>query len=216
MPTFGFSYVLKLLSMKQRPQRTAARKRLQPSGSGRDFHDSLRRLALDLLKGTDLEGVLASANQIKKEAERNSAKVGLKQLAKWREANPGRLISYPAVTFPSPGEQFSINFRPDFGLVIDGRATAVHLWNTKSQKLSDRMAYAALSWVPAGYAAAANPPEDFAVLSLRERRLLRLSDSKRVHVYGPGVFRFLDQLLIDARKALRLPSVQPDDRPAAS
>jgi hypothetical protein len=212
MPTLGFSYVLKLLSMNEKPQRTEIKKRLLPSGGGYDFHDSLRRLARRLLvEGAPLSELLKAADKIKQEPERNSVKAALKKLALWRASHPGELIEFRAVTFAGPGKLFKIRFAPDFGLMIAGRATAVHLWNTKRPPLIRRMTLAALSWLPRHYENSDRRPDDFAVLSLQDGSLTKLSEARDASTIGAGVIALLEQQWERVRRAILPPP--PEDRP---
>lgn len=213
MPTLGFSYLLKLLCLNEKPQRTEIRKRFMPSGDGYDFHRSLRRLARKLLaEGVPLADLLILADKIKSERERNSLKAALNQLNLWRASHPGPLLTFAPVVFQSPGKLFKIRFEPDFGLAIDGRATAIHIWNTKRPPLVQRMVFAALSWLPEHYEAADRRPDDFAVLSLRDGSLTRLSASREAHAIGPGVLSLLEQLFERVRGEITPPKA-PEDRP---
>ena len=213
MPTLGFSYVLKLLSMNEKPQRTEIKKRFLPSGDGYDFHRSFRRFARKLLVDqTPLADLLDAADEIRSANERSSLKAALEQLHEWRLSNPGPLLTFPPVTFPSPGGLFKIRFEPDFGLVVDGRVTAIHIWNTKRPPLVQRMVFAALSWLPEHYASADRKPDDFAVLSLRDRTLTRLSASREAHAIGAGVLSLLEQVFERVRGEISPPPAR-EDRP---
>lgn len=196
MPTLGFSYVLKLLSMNPKPQKTEARKRLTPLDGGYDFHSSFRRLAGQLLhQGVPLDDLLKVADSIKREPERASAKAALQWLAQWRELNPETIVQFEAVEFPGPTSLVDIRFQPDFAIVIESQIVAVHLWNTKRPKLSHQMTLAALSWLPKAYETVPIAPDDFAVLSLQDGKLIRLSDLPGAEAFGVTVFDDLGQML---------------------
>lgn len=214
MPTLGFSYVLKLLSMNEKPQRTEVKRRYLPAGDGYDFHRSLRRFARKLLVDqVALADLLQEADKIKGENERISLKSALKQLDKWRSSHSGPLLTFEPVSFQSPGKLFKVRFEPDIGLTLDGRATAIHIWNTKRPVLVQRMVFAALSWLPEHYASADNKPDDFAVLSLRDGTLTRLSASRDAHAIGPGVLSLLEQVFERVRSEIAPPPAREDRRP---
>ena len=201
MPTWGFSYLLKILSLNPKPQGTEVRKRFQPSDGGYDFHASVRRLVRRHLEdGVPIDELLASADRIKRVPERESAKAALRRLAKWREAHPGTLTYFDGATLAGPLDFIKIRFQPDFGIILGEQAVAVHLWNTKQPTLSKRMTYAALSWLPAAYKDAARRPDDYAVLSLQDGQLLRLSDWPQAQVVGAGVYADLGRLLKRVRE----------------
>lgn len=214
MPTFGFSAFLKLLSLNDRPQRSELRKRLVPSSGGYDFHRSFRLHANRLLMGGEtLADLLRSAENIRKPEERRSVRAALENLRDWVSERPGQIFAYPAVTFESPAGSFKVSFRPDFGLEIDGLRTAVHVWNTKRPDLSSRMVYAALSLLPPLYGSDAEAPDDFAVLSLREPRLYRLSDVEDQSLLAAHQVRAIERGLEAVREELRLPPTTPEERP---
>lgn len=93
-------------------------------------------------------------------------------------------------------------------------AVAVHLWNTATPTLSPRMVYAALSLFAPLYAGADNPPDDIAVLSLREPRLYRLSEAGRFSGLGVSLASRIEDMLRDVRDELGLPP--PEDRPGGA
>jgi len=115
------------------------------------------------------------------------------------------------VTYESPAGLFRVNFTADFGVRIGRDAVAVHLWNTATPALSPRMVYAALSLFAPLYAATDNPPDDIAVLSLREPRLYRLSEAGRYAGLGSSLASRIEELLRDVSDELGLPP--PEDRP---
>jgi hypothetical protein len=63
---------------------------------------------------------------------------------------------------------FRVRFEPDFGIRIHGKATALHLWNTKFPKLAPNTTYAALALVAQSLQHQDGNPDDIGVLSLRE------------------------------------------------
>ena len=208
MPTFGFSAFLKLLSMNDRPQRTTLTGRLRPSRSGGyDYHRSLRvRAHRYLVDGEVIEEVLASCGEITKPDEQHSARTGLENLHEWRRENPGGTVHFDPKMFESPDGMFKVHFTPNFGLQIDGRLTAVHLWNTARPQLDHRMTLAALSLFADPYATDSQPPDDLAVLSLREPRLYRLSEARAEHyVVGERTVAALDGVIGRIRDDLGLP-----------
>jgi hypothetical protein len=216
MATFGFSAFLKLLSLNLRPQRREIRQRLLPSDSAYDFHRSLRLRAYRLLVGgEDLDDLIASAATIANPAERRSVESGLHQLAAWRSENPGAIMRFLPNLFESPEGEFKVSFIPDFGVVIDGVKVAVHIWNTGSIDLVDRMTYAALAVWPTLYENHEEPPDDFAVLSLQEYRLYRLSDVPDQTALASAVMAHLDRLFEEIRGEIGGPPADAEDRPPA-
>lgn len=216
MTTFGFSAFLKLLSLNPKPQRWQVGSRLGGgTGGGYDFHRSLRlRIRRHLVGGESIDDVVASAEDIVPEPEKRSVKAGLAQLASWREANPGEVLSFGPATYEAPSGLFKVSFIPDFGLAIDGQRTAIHVWNTGAPKLDDNMVYAALSLLPIAYASHEQGPGDFAVLSLVDGRLYRLSDRRGADLIGGRVVARLEEVFRDVLEELRLPRQPPDKRPA--
>lgn len=168
--TFGFSAFLRVLSLNDKPQKTAIKERLGPSsGSGYDFHKRFRQLARRyLVEEVSLADVIASAHTIVQSPERISAIAALEQLALWKAGTPGELMYFAPVTFESPRQLFKVKFEPDFGIRINGKATAIHLWNTKAVQLAPGPTYAALALVAQAFQSQDNGPDDVAVLSLRD------------------------------------------------
>jgi hypothetical protein len=186
MPTFGFSAYLKLVSLNERPRGTAIRGRVAGGGGGYDFHRSMKRAASQLLiGGASLEDLTESLGVIKRAPERLSATMALKRLAEWRSDNPGALATYQAMTYSHPSGLFKVTFTPDFGVRLGRLGTAIHIWNTAQPALKARTVYAALALFPDLYEA--DVPDDFAVLSLREPQLFRLSEAGRYASLSAGV-----------------------------
>lgn len=213
VPKFGFSAFLKVINANPRPQRTSVRKRCGPSTGGYDFHKSLRhRVQQVSFNGLSREAVLASTHQISQEPERKSARHALQQFFKWKDEHPGVFETAAPFTFPSPAGLYKVEFTPDFLLEIGGRRTAVHLWNTKDP-LDARLVRAVLSAVAARYPID-NRPDDFAVLSLKNRMLYRWSDADReTRDLGERLLELLDMQFVTARAELGLPASPDLDGP---
>lgn len=196
MPTFGFSAYLKLLCLNSRPQRTEVRKRLQPSGSGYDFHRSLHVLSRrHVLGGESFLQLAPEFLKIVKEPERNSARVGIENLIDWRKKHAGLVFDVGGVTYDSPNGVYKVKYAPDFGVILNGRKTAIHIWNTKRPKLEDRFVYGSLSLVSKAYSGIEGGPEDVAVLSLRDNRIYCLSEVGDMTFFGVAVAAALEGLI---------------------
>ena len=179
MPTFGFSAYLKLLSLNEKPRGTAIRGRVAGGSGGYDFHRSMKREAARLLgEDASLEEILLSLQVIKRAPERASASQALKRLATWRSANPGQLMTFKPATYSHGSGLFKVTFTPDFGIRLGRTETAVHIWNTAQPTITSRTVYSALALFPELYEDG-RVPEDFALLSLREPKLYRLSEAGR-------------------------------------
>lgn len=121
------------------------------------------------------------------------------------------MFSSQPVCFESPAGQFKLEFVPDFLLEIAGRRTAVHLWNTQHD-LSAHLVRAALCSVATRHPFE-NRPDDFAVLSLRDRTLYRWSDADReTAALGERLLELLDTQFAAARTELGLPA-SPREEP---
>jgi hypothetical protein len=158
-----------------------------------------------------MEDVVASIAEIVREPEQLSARRGLERLEQWRRAHPGAIMPFAPVTYESPAGLFKVVFTPDFGVRMGRDAVAVHLWNTARPALSPRTVYAALSLFEPLYAATDNPPDDIAVLSLREPRLYRLSEAGRFASIGASLASRIEDMLKDVSDELGLPP--PENRP---
>jgi len=184
MPTFGFSAYLKLLSLNEKPLGTAIRGRIEGGKGGYDFHRSMKRQASRLLSGeASLEEILQSLQSIKRPPERASATQALTRLATWRADNPGELMTFKPVTYAHASGLFKVTFTPDFGVRLGRTATAVHIWNTARPAISPRNVYSALALFPDLYDEGRSTA-DFALLSLREPKLYRLSEAGRYASLG--------------------------------
>lgn len=211
MPTFGFSAYLKLLSLNEKPRRTAICSRVAGEGGGYDFHRSMKREASRLLgEDASLEEILASLQAIKRAPERASASQALKRLATWRSANPGELMTFEPATYSHASGLFKVKFTPDFGIRLGRTKTAVHIWNTAQPTLTSRAVHSALSLFPDLYEEG-NGPEDFALLSLREPMLYRLSEAGRHAGVGESA---AEKIAEGFRSAINdLGSQNPADQP---
>jgi hypothetical protein len=215
MPTFGLSAFLKLICLNERPGRTQMRARLSPSAGGYDFHRSLRlRAHRYLVDGEPMEDIIASVDEIARAPEQASVRLGMGRLEQWRSAHPGAIIPFAPATYESPAGLFKVNFTADFGVRIGRDAVAAHLWNTATPELSPRLVYAALSLFAPVYAATDNPPDDIAVLSLREPRLYRLSEAGRYSGLGASLADRIEEMLRDVSQELGLPP--PEERPVSA
>jgi hypothetical protein len=215
VPTFGFSAFLKLVSLNARPQRTLIRQRLTISRSeGYDFHRSLKlRANRYLVDDMPLPQVLQTVEEIKRAAERRSAKAGLEQLGTWRDRNPGPILAFDPVLFESPAKNFRVQFLPTFGVQLNGQNVAVHIWNTARPDLDARMMYAALSLFPSLYDSQEIRPDDLAVLSLPSLRLYRLNEVADQAEIGRRLIRRLDDLFEEIGREPPRPAAPKRDRP---
>lgn len=212
MTTFGFSAFLRLVSLNDKPQRTAVRKRLARVGQAYDFHKSMRiRANRFLVRDEPFQLIIESTSEIRRAPERSSARHGLNRLLEWRDENPGPIFAPTAATFESPRRLFKVSFRPDFGIHIEGIATAIHIWNTARPQLQGRIVYAALSLIRDGYQEIESKPQDVGLLSLRNGQLYRLAEAAD---YSALARRLIDQLEnVIAEEQARLDEDRPDDRP---
>jgi hypothetical protein len=215
VPKFGFSAFLKLINANPNPQKRLVRDRFRPSTGGYDFHKSLRqRVQRMAFANLAFEDALASAAEIGKKAERESAVKGLRQFSQWRQQNPGPLSACDGFLFSSPQGLFKVQFTSNFLIELNGRRTAVHLWNTR-QTLSAGLVNASLCMV-ANRHPLEGRPDDFAVLSLQDGRLFRWSDaSKETAAYGERLLEVLDLDFANARLEFGLPGVVEGDAPEA-
>jgi hypothetical protein len=186
-PIFGFSAFLRLISINEAPQKSAVRERYKPSnGKGYDYHRSLRLAIQKLNSGSEpATYVLRSLSTIKKVSERHSAKRGVIRYLRWRELNPGPATPCDSIIIDSPGSMFKVRFDADCVIELNGRRVAVHIWNTKSTKLSRNLVLAALTLVQKNWPRDRDMADDFAVLSLQNMELYRWSDDpKKVSASG--------------------------------
>jgi len=177
MPSIGFAAYLKLIALNPKPRDTELRKKLLGEGGGYDFHHRIKRASRRYVFGEATMAELeAEAEEIQRASERTAYSEGLAKLETWRKATPGEALLIPSKVHTPEGKRFSLQARPEFGLLDAGRITAFHVWNTKRPKLTEADARNALSLLPALYADDDVPPDDFAILSLREPKVYRLSE----------------------------------------
>ncbi|MDI7865091.1 hypothetical protein MRS76_24560 [Rhizobiaceae bacterium n13] len=213
VPKFGFSAFLKLINANPKPQKRLVRDRFRPSTGGYDFHKSLRqRVQRIAFENLSFQAALASTAEIGKTAERESAIKGLRQFSEWREKNFGDLSACDSFLFESPKGFFKVEFTPNFLIELNGRRTAVHLWNTR-QALSAGLVNATLCMVASRYPVEGRP-DDFAVLSLQDGRLFKWSDAtKETAAFGERLLDVLDLDFANARLEFGLPGAIEGDRP---
>ncbi|PTM99043.1 hypothetical protein [Mycoplana dimorpha] len=211
VPKFGFSAFLKLINSNPKPQKRLVRDRFRPSTGGYDFHKSLRqRVQKIAFENLGFLEALTSATEISKKAERDSAIRGLRQFFVWRQKNVGDLSACESFLFSSPKSLFKVEFTPTFLIELNGRRTAVHLWNTR-QTLSAGLVNASLCMVANRHPLEARP-DDFAVLSLQDGRLFRWSDAnKETAEFGEKLLEVLDLEFASARLEFGLPTVAEGD-----
>ncbi|SPU42576.1 Uncharacterised protein [Brevundimonas diminuta] len=217
MPTFGFSAFLKLLALNARPQRTELRKRLLPSvEGGYDFHRRFRLLAHRYLSGGEsLPDLFVETEGYGNVAEGRAAREALEFLEDWRADMPGRLFAFGSRTWESASGAFKVRFTPDFGIEIDGVRVGVHIWKTQRPPLDARMTYAALSLFPDLYADEVGGPEDFAVLSVIDGRLYRLSDVDNPSVMAGRVMVAIENLIDEIGDEIASPQPPIGDQPSS-
>lgn len=212
--TFGFSAFLKILSLNDKAQRAAIRRRLGPStGKGYDFHKRFRQLAHHYLVGAaSLPDVIASAQTIVKSAERTSAVSALERLGLWDTRGLGGIIDFAPAIYESPNRLFRLKFEPDFGMWIDGKATAFHLWNTKSAKLTPNVTYGALALVAQAFQSHDSSPDDVGVFSLREPSTVYLLSQASDHsAVATSIVEQIEEFI----RGPMPPSPPPEARPFA-
>lgn len=212
IPNFGFSALLKVLHLKEAPQKAEIRKRYKPSGKGYDYHKNLRKRVQWLATGSHsfLE-VQSTLDEIKQKPERNSTERALNKFAEWLIANPELLLPSQSVRIASPHNIYGFVFSADFVTKIGSRATAVHVWNTQV-KLSRNITLALLTQVAAGWPENASRPQDFAVLSLQTGEIYKWSDSSKEHrELGFALIRQVEQICQNAAQDVDSPAVT--DRP---
>jgi len=211
MPTFGFSAFLKLLSLNPKPQRREVRTRLSPSTGGYDFHRSLRlKVRRLMLENEDIETLLEEASHLGNPAERRSLEEGLRLLDDWRRSNPGEVTDIASALYVSPHENFKVSFIPDFGYRMGDKNVAIHVWNTGTVQLSERMTYVALELIASSYDEH-TAPDDLAVLSLPDRRLYRLDSVPDQGSLAALVAADLDRTFEGVRDGMTTPPPAPPE-----
>ena len=194
-PSFGFSAFLKLLNIKDAPQKTEVRKRYKPSKGGYDYHKNLRKRIQWLATGSyTMATVLATLDQIKKKPERNATERALRKFGGWRELNPQDLLPSLSMKMKSPNEAYNVIFTADFVVKLGSRQTAVHVWNTQC-KLSRDITLALLTQIASAWPISKARPHDFAVLSLQTGEMYRWSEASREHSeLGLALLKHIDRL----------------------
>jgi hypothetical protein len=190
------------------------RKRVLPSsGGGYDFHKRFRQLSHShLVDGAPLPDVIALANAITSLSERTSAVAALSRLALWRTETAGPIIGFSPVAFESPSHLFKVKFDPDFGVLIHGKPTAIHLWNTKTVELAPGATYAALALVAQAYESQDGGPEDVGVLSMHEPpTLYLLSQVSDPSVAAASIVDHIEDII----QGTTSPPPPPEDHPFA-
>jgi hypothetical protein len=213
MPTFGFSAFLKLISVNVRPRRTTLRGRLLGGGGAYDFHRSFRlRIHRFLVGGESIAELILSADQLGNPHEQKAVRLGLEAFEFWKRTHVGRTFDFPDETFTSPGGRFRVRFTPDFGLEMGGQKVAVHVWNTKTVDLDERMVFIALALFKDQYDLRDDGPDDLALLSLIDGRLYRLNEVRDRRPMARLLAAELDETIRELREELGLPD-EPGDHP---
>ncbi len=199
MISFGFSAFLKLLSLNETPCRAEIRKRVTRLGNsgGYDYHKSFRDHARRyIIKGDEIADLLLSAEKIINPSERQSALKALQRMELWRAEQPGEAIIVPPIVFQSPRKLFRVRFQADFGIIIGGKMTAIHLWNTMKPTLASGPTYAAMTLVAQALEGSDSAPEDIGVLSMREPpRLYKLSDMPDQSALAASVVDWVEEVI---------------------
>jgi hypothetical protein len=213
IPKFGFSAYLKLLNANPKPRKSIIRNRYKPSSGGYDFHKSLRQRVQQIaFGGLSVQSAIASTQSITKPSERISAKKALERFEVWKGGNPGSLHAAKPMVFPSPGGLFRVEFTPNFMMEIDGRLTAVHIWNTR-HALAGNLTRAALCSVASRFPVD-DRPDDVAVLSLQDGSFFRWSEAdKNLAALGERLLQLLDLEFATARIEFGLPAITIRDAP---
>ncbi len=210
MINFGTSAFIRIVHLNIAPRRREIRKRLEPSdGSGYDFHKRMRRdCRRHLLEGVPAAEILDQADSITRLPERASAKAAFEQLFKWRDSYPDVVYGFDEVRYESPSGLFSVKFEPQFGYSFGALQTAVHIWNTKKPPLNKQLVGAVLSLFPEVYSAS-SAPDDLAILSLRDRRLYRLSEMENTEKITSAIVTGIENIIEDESSIGPSPSLPP-------
>jgi hypothetical protein len=216
IPTFGFSAFLRMICLNERPQKTAIFSRHRPSKEGGyDYHRSLRTCIQKLATGShNLKEVLVEISDITKPSERNSTKRGVVRFLRWIRANGSAVAFCDPIFIHSPLGYFKVRFNANCVVEINGRRTAIHVWNTQNPKLSEKEVLAALSLVRRSVDTKTDVIEDFAVLSLTDGRLYRWSDNPSdYNVLADSILLQIDRLCSLARSEYGLPQIRRGPEP---
>lgn len=206
IPSFGFSAFLKIVCANEKPQKRAVKERHKPSKSGYDYHKNLRLRVQWLASSSHTAAqVISSLNDITKAPERASTHAGIKKFIEWQSHHKKEIQFCGPLTFRSPNGLFQVKYAPDFLTEIDGRLTAVHVWNTQ-EKLSRNLVVAMLTIVASNWDDTPERPDDFAVFSLRDGQFYNWSEHTEEHrKLGQKVMLHLENLCQIVRVELELP-----------
>ncbi|NTF31955.1 hypothetical protein [Rhizobium skierniewicense] len=211
IPTFGFSAFLRLSCLNEKPQKTAIFDRHRPSKEGGyDYHRNLRTCIQKLATGShSLQEVLVEISEITKPSERRSTKRGVIRFLRWIIANGSTVTFCDPVFIHSQLGFFKVRFDANCVVEINGRRTAIHVWNTKKPRLSEKEVMAALTLVRRGVDTKIDVVDDFAVLSLQDGRLYKWSDNPSgYNVLADSILLQIDRLCSLARSAYGLPQIR--------
>lgn len=214
IPSIGFSAFLKIVCANEKPQKRAIRERHKPTQGGYDFHRNLRRRIQWLASESHtLEQVTSSLKEIKRTPERVSTRAALKRFVNWQSKHKAEIKFCEPLTFRSPNGLFQVKFAPDFLTELEGRMTAIHVWNTQ-EKLSRNLVIAILTAVAANWDETPDRPDDFAVFSLTDGQFYRWSEHTGQHKkLGQEIMLHIEKLCIAARTELKLPRIGDEKKP---
>jgi hypothetical protein len=151
---------------------------------------------------------LAEIAKITKSSERRSTKRGVVSFLRWIKVNGGSISFCDPIFIDSPAGLFKIRFDANCVVEINGRRTAIHVWNTQKPKLSRKEVSAALALVRRNVVTKVDTADDFAVLSLQDGNLYKWSDSPKSHdSLADSILLQLDQLCSLARSEFGLPQI---------
>ncbi|MCO4316259.1 hypothetical protein M8997_003595 [Phyllobacterium sp. 21LDTY02-6] len=165
------------------------------------------------MKGShSLAEVLQSLSEIKMPHERESVRRGIQSLTKWRDLNPSKIFEVAPATYESPNAIFKVKYTPDFGVRVNGRNTAIHIWNTKTPELSHRVVYSALAIFSDHYRnTSLSSLDDIAVLSLRDDTLYHLALNAEAAFLGRAMVARIEAQFDRTRD--EIDGVRPDSEP---
>ncbi|SCX27349.1 hypothetical protein [Agrobacterium rosae] len=215
-PMFGFSAFLRMICLNEKPQKTAIFDRHRPSKEGGyDYHRSLRTSIQKLATGShSLKEVLVEIAEITKPSERRSTKRGVVRFLRWIIANGNAVTFCDPIFIQSPLGFFKVRFDANCVVEINGRRTAVHVWNTQKPKLSEKEVMAALTLVRRSVDTKTDVIDDFAVLSLQDGRLYKWSDNPTHYsILADSILLQIDRLCSLARSEYGLPQIRKTPNP---
>lgn len=217
IPTFGFSAFLRVICLNEKPQKTAIFNRHSPAeDGGYDYHRKLKSSIQSLASGSrSLREVLKEIALIKSPSERRSTKQGVVKFLRWLSRNGSTVTFCEPIVFDSPLGLFKVRFEANCVVEINGRRTALHVWNTQQPKLREREVIAALKMVQRVTSREADLVDDFAVLSLRDGHLYKWSDNPSAYKkFADSILIQLDRLCSLARAEYGLPQIKQGPDPA--